>query len=288
MHQRCSSFHEEERELWRSRPGLRLPPGRTPSSPSPSCRIQSHLLASDPNSPPIGSCDPGSSARSGVLPVMRPVRSRSPHLPSSLAVGCLLRSLGRKWLSYGHNQYEVDLVLPGYEERHSTNHHGLAHGSPIAQGSTKQARFNDRPLQSRDTDDRGRDDRRKPGKSHYQPVRCKSPPISAPVSAPLLSPPPDDYLPVTIFLDQTRNRKATAPLPRPPRRTVETCALLDTGSLAGGFLRQHVVTQLQGDGLSYSAPHTKTVCSGLDSTCYSSLLLLDIRVKFLTYTSCGV
>jgi hypothetical protein len=95
--------------------------------------------------------------------------------------------LGRKWLSYGHHQYEVDIVLPGYEERHSINHHGLAHGSPIAQGSTTQARFNDRPLQSRDTDDRGRDDRRKPGKTHYQPVpRCKSPPISAPVSAPLL------------------------------------------------------------------------------------------------------
>jgi hypothetical protein len=84
--------------------------------------------------------------------------------------------LGRKWLSYGHHQNEVDLVLTGFEERHSINHHGLAHGSPIAQGSTKQARFNDRPLQSRDTDVRGRDDRRKPGKSHYQPVpRCKSP-----------------------------------------------------------------------------------------------------------------
>jgi hypothetical protein len=74
------------------------------------------------------------------------------------------------------------------------------------------------------------------------------------VTAPLLSPPPDDNLPVTIFLDRTGNRKATAPLPR-PHRTVETGALLDTGSLAGDFISQHVVTQLQGDGLSYLAPH---------------------------------
>jgi hypothetical protein len=103
--------------------------------------------------------------------------------------------LGRKWLSYCHHLYEVDLVLPAYEERHSINHHGLAHGSPSAQGSTKQARFNDRPLESCDKDDRGRDDRRKPGKSHYQPVRCKSPPISAPASAPLLPrlPPGHDF-----------------------------------------------------------------------------------------------
>jgi hypothetical protein len=141
--------------------------------------------------------------------------------------------LGRKWLSYGRHQYEA--TSSSLVRRSDTiNHHGLAQRSPIAQGSTKQARFNDRPLQSRDTDDRGRDDRRKPGKTHYQPVpRCKSPPISAPVSAPLLSPPPDDYLQVTIFLDQTGNRKATAPLQLPrPRRTVEKGALLDTGSLA--------------------------------------------------------
>jgi hypothetical protein len=63
---------------------------------------------------------------------------------------------------------------------------------------------------------------------------------------------------LTIFLDQTANRKATVPLPR-PRRTVETGALLDTGSLAGNVISQHVVTHLQGAGLSYLALHPKTV-----------------------------
>jgi hypothetical protein len=72
--------------------------------------------------------------------------------------------------------------------------------------------------------------------------------------------------------------------PRTPRRPrhVETGALLDTGSLAGDFISQHEVSQLQGDSRSYSARHPNTVCSGLDSTCYSSLLLLDIGMKFLT------
>jgi hypothetical protein len=52
--------------------------------------------------------------------------------------------------------------------------------------------------------------------------------------------------------------------------------------LAGDFISQRVVTQLHGESLSYADPHPTTVCSGLDSTCYSSMLLLDVGVHFLT------
>jgi hypothetical protein len=49
----------------------------------------------------------------------------------------------------------------------------------------------------------------------------------------------------------------------------------------GAFISQHVVTQLH-SSLSYANPHPTTVCSGLDSTCYGSMLLLDVGVQYLT------
>jgi hypothetical protein len=127
------------------------------------------------------------------------------------------------------------------------------------------------------------DQRRKKLQTHYQPgqTRCKSLQPLALLSAPLLSPLPDDYLLVTIFLDQTGRRKGTPPTPDLHGR-VETSVLLDTGSLAGDLTCQHVVTQLHGEILSYADPQLTTVCSGLDSTCYSSMLLLDVGVQYLT------
>ena len=184
--------------------------------------------------------------------------------------------LGRKWLSHGHSQYEVDLVLPGFEERYSINTRGLVSSGPSASSSSssKHARFDDRVPRE--------DNRRKAAKpNHYQPgqSRCKSPTAPTSVSAPLLSTFPDDYLPVTIFLNQTEHLRGTTPT----KHRVEAGALLDTGSLAGDFLSQHVVTQLQGDSFCYTAPHPTTVCSGLDSTCYDSLRLVDIGILFLTH-----
>jgi hypothetical protein len=172
--------------------------------------------------------------------------------------------LGRVWLRHGHSHYEPDLVLPGYEERYSINTHGLVSlGS--APSSSKHARFEGQVPRG--------DQRRKNSQHHYQPgqPRCKSPPPLALVSAPLLSPLPCYYILVTIFLDQTGRRKGTPPTPD-RQGHVETTALLDTGSLAGDFISQRVVTQLHGESLSYADPHPTTVCSGRDSTCYSSML----------------
>jgi hypothetical protein len=102
------------------------------------------------------------------------------------------------------------------------------------------------------------------------------------VSAPLLSPLPDDYLLVTIFFDQTGCRKGTPPAPD-LQNHVETVALLDTGSLAGDFSSQHVVTQSHGESLSYVNPHPTTVRSGLDSTCYSDAHLATHSVAITTF-----
>jgi hypothetical protein len=44
--------------------------------------------------------------------------------------------MSRKWLAHGQRQYEVDLILPGFEERYSTNQSNLASTS-----SSKHARF---------------------------------------------------------------------------------------------------------------------------------------------------
>lgn len=186
--------------------------------------------------------------------------------------------IGRRWKSFGCDKYEVDLVLPGYETRFSVDTSGLVSAQPSLSSIPP-------PRQARFENDRGpRDTQRKP--NHYsrqtgQQSRCESLPSHALVSAPLLSPFPDDYLPVTIFIDQTGHRKGTRPTPT-RRQVVKTGALLDTGSLAGDFLSQDVVNHLAGHSLCYAASHPMTVCSGLDSTCYSSLRLLDIGVQFLT------
>jgi hypothetical protein len=167
--------------------------------------------------------------------------------------------IGRTWLRHGHSQYKADLVLPGYEERYSLATHGLV-PSDSSSSSSKHACFEGETPQG--------DQRCKNPQNHYQPgqTRCKSPPQLAVVSAPLLASLPDYNLCVTIFLDQTGRHKGTPPAP----------------DLQGHVVSQHVVTQLHGESLSYTDPHPTTVCSGLDSTCYGSMLLLDVGAQFLT------
>jgi len=57
-------------------------------------------------------------------------------------------------------------------------------------------------------------------------------------------------------------------------------ALLDTGSLAGNFLSDRVVNELDASHYVYHSKNKFSVCSGLDNTCYESNDLLDL---FITY-----
>jgi hypothetical protein len=110
--------------------------------------------------------------------------------------------IGKKWLLHGHRQYEVDLVLPGYENRYSIDTSNLVSSGSSSSSSAKHARIADRGPQN----DSNRRKAARP--NHYQPgqARCKSPTPSSVVSAPLLLPLSDDYLLVTIFLAQTGRR----------------------------------------------------------------------------------
>ena len=71
--------------------------------------------------------------------------------------------MGKKWLSHGHRQYEVDLVLPGYENRFSIDTSNLVSSGSSSSSSAKHARFADRGPQIDN-------DRRKAARpNHYQP-----------------------------------------------------------------------------------------------------------------------
>ena len=205
------------------------------------------------------------SAPVSAAPLVEPVCASSGHRGHARS-GCPHRYnndtnnepdsyMGSKWLSHGHSQYEVDLVLPGFEDRFSINTSGLVSSGSSSSSSAKHARF---------ADPGPRDDNRRKAANR----RCKSPTPSSIVSAPLLSTFPDDYLLVTIFLVQTGSRRGTTPTPL----HVETGALLDTGSLAGDFISQYVVTQLQGDSFC-TVPLFEAVSTALVMIACACLIL---------------
>jgi hypothetical protein len=254
--------HESPRRTSDYRPATS---GPSTARPAALARRSAPISATPPEETVCASCGHRGPARTGC-----PHRYNN-DTNNEADSSCADSFMGRKWLSHGHRQYEVDLVLPGFEDRYSIDTSGLVSSGSSSSSSAKHARFADRGPQN--------DNRRKAARpDHYQPgrARCKSPTPSSFVSVPLLSPLSDDYLLVTVFLVQTGSRKGSAPT----QLHVETGALLYTGSLAGVFISQHVFTQLKGDSFCYKAPHPTTVCSGLDSTYYDSLRLLDIGISF--------
>ena len=64
-------------------------------------------------------------------------------------------------------------------------------------------------------------------------------------------------------------------------KTVEATALLDSGSLAGDFINGRVLRGLGGAHFLRSSDQPILVCSGLDNTCVSSNVILDIDVTFV-------
>ena len=68
-------------------------------------------------------------------------------------------------------------------------------------------------------------------------------------------------------------------------KTVEATALLDSGSLAGDFISGKVLRGLGGAHFLRSSDQPILVCSGLDNTCVSSNVILDIDVTFVVGTA---
>ena len=57
-------------------------------------------------------------------------------------------------------------------------------------------------------------------------------------------------------------------------------ALLDTGSLAGNFVSQQLVTELDAESYVYHSKRSFSVCSGLDNVCYDSNKLIDLLITY--------
>jgi hypothetical protein len=102
----------------------------------------------------------------------------------------------------------------------------------------------------------------------------------------LSSPPtPSDFLTVTVSLKSQTSRQAAEVANRTEvedvagaKRSVQ--ALLDTGSLAGNFISQTVVTELNGDDYVYRSKQSFSVCSGLDNVCYESDKLINLLITY--------
>ena len=151
------------------------------------------------------------------------------------------------------------------------------------------------------THDKSKDKKKKP--------KCKS--LTTHILASMFTN-TDDYVPVRLTLSQTtttvdssmRNPREAArtaagdlekprTLPTDPntdrvkankRKTVEATALLDSGSLAGDFINGGVLRGLGGAHFLRSSDQPILVCSGLDNTCVSSNVILDIDVTFVVGT----
>ena len=76
-------------------------------------------------------------------------------------------------------------------------------------------------------------------------------------------------------------RDHLAPTPTAAKaRVVKTDALLDSGSLAGDFINAETLRILGGTHHLRSANETIIVCSGLDSKCLESNVVLDVTIEF--------
>ena len=194
---------------------------------------------------------------------------------------------------YPTEEDNIGQDLPGKYQK--TTHHGHA----PSKGPYKYDRA---------THDKSKDLKKKP--------RCETP--SRYIIASMTPVHTNEYIPVSISLTQTmreddgcpKNRKGVAPTPRErvsyqePRsrrkldqlstgsgrnrvtesktgKIVRATALLDTGSLAGDFINAKVLQELGGAHHLRSSDTPILVCSGLDNTCISSNVILDVDVTFI-------
>ena len=96
---------------------------------------------------------------------------------------------------------------------------------------------------------------------------------------------PSDFLTATVSLQSQTVRQAAEVANRTEveagagaKKTVQ--ALLDTGSLAGNFISQAIITDLQAENYVYRTKRTFSVCSGLDSVCYSSDKMINLLLTY--------
>jgi hypothetical protein len=123
------------------------------------------------------------------------------------------------------------------------------------------------------------------------------------ICASLTSKTKPEYLPITLSLfDKAMEEIATAKtgtattaptearvLPTAPTAhrapapttAIKAQALLDSGSLAGNFIRHNTLIALGGIGKEYISPEPLRVCSGLDNACYDSTHVVDVVVSFI-------
>jgi hypothetical protein len=94
-----------------------------------------------------------------------------------------------------------------------------------------------------------------------------------------------DFLPVTITVQSQTNRRA-AEVATPTEEEEEeganrlVQALLDTGSLAGNFVSQALITELEAEKYVYRSKRHFSVCSGLDNICYDSNKLINLIITY--------
>jgi hypothetical protein len=94
-----------------------------------------------------------------------------------------------------------------------------------------------------------------------------------------------DFLTVTVSLKSQMERQPAEEANRvgvvaEEGVKISASALLDTGSLAGNFLSDRIVTLLNASSYIYHSKTDISVCSGLDSTCYKSNELLDLVISY--------
>ena len=94
-----------------------------------------------------------------------------------------------------------------------------------------------------------------------------------------------DFLTVTVSLKSQTSRQSAEVANRTEVEAGEGArtsvqALLDTGSLAGNFISQQLVTELDADSYVYHSKRSFSVCSGLDNVCYDSNKLIDLLITY--------
>jgi hypothetical protein len=96
---------------------------------------------------------------------------------------------------------------------------------------------------------------------------------------------PSDFLTATVSLQSQTVRLAAEVANRTEveagagaKKTVQ--ALLDTGSLAGNFISQAIITDLMAENYVYRTKRSFSVCSGLDNVCYDSDKMINLLFTY--------
>jgi hypothetical protein len=88
-------------------------------------------------------------------------------------------------------------------------------------------------------------------------------------------------LPNPLKSSKITEEGATANQEPAQTQEIECQALLDSGSIAGNFINNDLLLQLNGRNKTYKTTKPLQVCSGLDNHCLPSTEVIDIQVEFL-------